>query len=216
MKKIILFGAAVIALASCGGDAKPTVTASDAQQANANTNELVAYKVDSTSSKLTWEGYEGIAIGNPEHYGSIVINNGEINADSTGIKAGKFTINLNTLTVEDIPADSPKNAKLKGHLLDGDFFDTAKFPTASFEITGSAPKGADSVMVTGNLTLKGVAKSISIPVKVTRTDAEIKASSSKFYINRKDWGINYRSEESLGDELIRPEIGIILNVTAKK
>ena len=46
--------------------------------------------------------------------------------------------------------------------------------------------------ITGNLTLKGQAKSISFPAKVSISAEEVTAAGSVI-INRLDWGINYKS-----------------------
>ena len=144
------------------------------------------------------------------------MGSGALQVANGTITGGSFSIPLNSLTVLDIPADKKGNTKLKEHLLNADFFDVAKFPTADFSIMTVAKTVGDSVAITGNLTLKGTAKSVTIPALVKMEKGILTASTSKFYINRKDWGINYRSENSLGDELIRPELGLTINLLAKK
>ena len=51
---------------------------------------------------------------------------------------------------------------LDKHLKTADFFDTAKFPSASFRATGIRLVDRDTAKITGNLTLRGVTKSIEI------------------------------------------------------
>ncbi len=51
-----------------------------------------------------------------------------------------------------------------GHLKTADFFDAAKHPTLTFKST-KVEKAKDGYVVTGDLTIKGKTKSISIPFK---------------------------------------------------
>lgn len=51
-------------------------------------------------------------------------------------------------------------AKLDEHLMKPDFFDAAKFPTATFVSTSVKPEGATGAEITGNLTLHGVTKPV--------------------------------------------------------
>jgi polyisoprenoid-binding protein YceI len=51
-----------------------------------------------------------------------------------------------------------------GHLQGEDFFDTAKFPTATFKSTKVVFEGDKPKTVEGNLTIKGVTKSVTLTV----------------------------------------------------
>jgi polyisoprenoid-binding protein YceI len=53
-------------------------------------------------------------------------------------------------------------AKLDEHLMKPDFFDVAKFPTATFASTSVKPTGPTSADITGNLTIKGVTKPVTL------------------------------------------------------
>lgn len=55
-------------------------------------------------------------------------------------------------------------AKLNEHLKTPDFFDTAKFPSASFKSTKVAVTGPTTGTVTGDLTLHGVTKPVTLDV----------------------------------------------------
>lgn len=216
MKNILFVSAfAATLFSACGNDPKPTVQAGEAQTVPVDTSAGV-FRADLAESTVRWEGYEGFSVGNPEHFGKVPVAGGEVRVKEGVITGGRMVIDIQGLTVEDIAPDSPKNAKLRGHLINEDFFDTAKFPQGIFEIINTSPAPGDSVLIKGNLTLKGVTKSISFPVKALVSEEQVAVSAKKFYINRKDWGINYRSEESLGDEMIRPEIGIEFSIVAKR
>jgi len=52
--------------------------------------------------------------------------------------------------------------KLDGELTSADWFDAAKFPTITFTSTKVTPTGPDSATITGDLTLHGVTKPITL------------------------------------------------------
>jgi polyisoprenoid-binding protein YceI len=70
--------------------------------------------------------------------------------------------------------------------------ETAKYPEITFrstEVKGAMKNGAFEVDITGDLTLQGVTKRITIPATVTVNDDTIRAKG-EFRINRKKWGVN--------------------------
>ena len=97
--------------------------------------------------------------------------------------------------------------KLTKHLKSPDFFDVAKFPTATFRST-EIKKDGDSHMVTGDLTLHGVTKRVSFPATIKVTDGAVNANA-EFSINRHDFGISY---PGMKDDLIRDLVVIKLGV----
>lgn len=221
MKRIFLFLAAgSIAFASCQDAPKADkAEATDAQTvttpATGNT-----YKADAAASKIEFIGTKPVG----KHHGTFNLKDGSITAENNAITGGKFVIDITSLKADD--QDSTGNAKLAGHLASPDFFDAAKFPEATFEITGVKAgidtAGGNKVLmadathtVTGNLTLKGVSKSISFPAKVAMSDASI-TTDANFNIDRTQWNLNYGNDKGLGDKFIRPEVNLTLHVLANK
>ena len=99
--------------------------------------------------------------------------------------------------------------KLDGHLKSPDFFDVAKFPTATFVSTAIIGGAGDAAhTVTGTLDLHGVKKQISFPVKLDISDTALKANAT-FSINRKDFGIVF---PGMPDDLIRDDVVIKITV----
>lgn len=97
------------------------------------------------------------------------------------LKAISLDIDANSLTTE--------FDKLTTHLKSPDFFEVRRYPTAKFEST-KITSGSAGTQITGQLTLHGVTKEITIPAKVEVTDAGLNLKS-EFTINRLDFGINY-------------------------
>ncbi len=108
--------------------------------------------------------------------------------------------------------------KLTGHLKSPDFFDVAKFPKSTFESTEIKPGSSDAKAkdathtVSGNLTLHGVTKSIQFPAKIAVT-SDAATLNSEFFLNRKDFGINY---PGMANDLIRDEVVLKLAIRAAK
>jgi len=104
---------------------------------------------------------------------------------------------------------------LTKHLQTGDFFETEKFPKASFTSTKIEPdsaKGADNYTVTGDLELRGQKKAVTFPatIKVTPEAVDVDA---EFAINRKDFGIVYAGK---ADDLIRDDVVIKLDLNSQR
>lgn len=88
------------------------------------------------------------------------------------------------------------SAKLTEHLKGADFFDAAKFPTGRFQSTAVQASGTDAT-ITGNLTLKGVTKRVTLKAKFTgagkgpMNQLETVAFEATTTIKRSDFGISY-------------------------
>jgi len=141
--------------------------------------------------------------------GTIVIK------DSTLVDA-HLVIDILSLTNMSKNKEKP-NDKLVKHLLSDDFLSAEKYPTATFEMTGSN-NGTFKLKVEGLLTIKGVSKPISFHTSLIESDGELVVGGS-FVINRTDFGINYNSGSifsDLGDEVIEDEVPVAFNIKANK
>lgn len=212
MKKAIFLFSAVAALATACNNAPEgdAATTSDAQTAATGTG--ASFTIDTNSSVVEWLGTKPVG----QHNGTLKISNGEFSIADGNITAGKFTIDINSLTDHDLEGEM--KGKLEGHLKSADFFDAEKFPTASFEVTKVEAVNGDSSAthhISGNLTLKDSTKNVSFPAHVTVADNAVKATAN-FNIDRTQWGMYWGSDKSLGDKFIRPEVNIKLNINANK
>lgn len=95
---------------------------------------------------------------------------------------------------------------LDKHLKTADFLDTAKFPTAQFRATAIQLVDRDTAKITGNLTLRGVTKTVVIEADfnqagVNPVDKQYSLGfDGEAKIKRSDFGINY-GLPLLGDEV---------------
>lgn len=226
----ILFVAALL-ISSCGSSPESdTAQTGEAQEKTAmqaqTETESVVYPVQLEASQIDWVGSKKVG---GRHTGFIKLKSGELYVKDNQIVGGRFVIDMNTITVTDIPADKPDNAKLTGHLKSADFFEVETYPEASFEITSitnwdpTRERGkldpefsiADPTHeITGNLKMKDVTKSISFPAKVVMNDGSITANA-RFNINRYDWNVNFRKGETVEDKIINAEINIGIQLQAQ-
>jgi polyisoprenoid-binding protein YceI len=92
-------------------------------------------------------------------YGRFNEFSGEFSYDEAKPEASKIFVDINTTSLDSNHAERDK------HLRSKDFLDTDKFPTAKFVSTAYKPTGAKTAQLTGDLTLHGVTKSITIDVE---------------------------------------------------
>ena len=126
--------------------------------------------------------------------GSLVLNDADVTKSSVNMTIDVTTVDTGV---------SARDADLKG----ANFFDVARFPTATFVSTGVAKSGS-GLTVNGNLTLHGVTKPVALEVDgptgpITGMDKKQHAGySATTTIDRTAFGIGSRFPASmLGDEV---------------
>jgi polyisoprenoid-binding protein YceI len=91
------------------------------------------------------------------------------------------------------------------------FFDVAKYPTLTFKSSSVAGSG-NTLQVTGDLTMHGVTKRITVPVKVLATmpfrNGEKAGFSTAFTVDRKDYGVTWNKALDQGGTLLGDEVTI--------
>lgn len=154
-----------------------------------------------------------------KHNGTVNLSQAELGLEDGTLVSGNFTIDLSTLVNADLTAETGK-ADLEGHLKSADFFDVENHPNATFVITRVEPATAAGVThnVTGDLTIKGISRSVTIPAEVFVEDNILRIKTPDFVINRTEWDLKYGSGTigTLQDKLIYDEVGLAINLTAVK
>lgn len=179
----------------------------------ASPSQAELYILDTQASELMWLEKKL----NGSHNGALSLKSGKLNLEDHKITGGDFEINMDSITVLDIE-DSEKNAKLVGHLKSDDFFSVAKHPSARFMITKVEEKTPQQVEVTGNLTIKGITRAVTIPAQITQQGDVLQAKGA-VELDRTQWDVRYGSGKffkGLGDRLIKDEFELKLNLIAKK
>ena len=206
---ILLISASVFVI-SCGKD-KPVTSESNEILTS---NEGQIYVVDTMNSKAEWKGFKVVKSDNTSHIGTLKFESGEVTVKDNKLESGQFVIDMNSITNEDLK-DNESNSKLIGHLKSADFFETEKFPTASFEITkiSEGASGSDyNTVLDGNLTLKGITKPATFNANVKLRDGELSIATEPKDINRDEFGIKFQMPAAEG--LIKNEINVQMKVKA--
>ncbi len=96
-------------------------------------------------------------------------------------------------------------AGLQKHLLKDDFFAAETYPTATFASTDIRSKGSNQYRVTGDLTIKGITKSITFDAEIT--DEYLTAH---YDLSRQEFGIGNDSYgKKLLEEMVPVEIKLV-------
>ena len=102
------------------------------------------------------------------------------------------------------------NERLTGHLKSADFFEVETYPTATFASTEIMAADEGGYLVTGNLDLHGVVKSISFPAQIEVGPDSVTATA-EFSIMRFDFDVVFPGRP---DDLIRDEVVIKFDIVA--
>ncbi len=128
---------------------------------------------------------------------------GSVRLDPAALAQGAVSITIQTDSVD------TDHEKRDAHLRSPDFFNTAEFPTITFESTKVEPTGEKTARVQGNLTMLGVTKPVTLDMTFNRVGPHpspqmagvmVAGFSGRTQINRSDFGMTGMIP-SLGDEV---------------
>ena len=204
----ILLGSLV--LTAC---AKEKPLTSETTEVSTSTDGAV-YEIDTLNSRIEWKGYKVVKSEQSSHFGTINFESGQLTVKDNMLESGNFVVDMNSLTSVDLKDDAEQLNKLNGHLKSGDFFETEKFPTASYEITKVSPAEAGdyNTVLDGNLTIKGITKPVQFNANVSVKDGEVSVATEPKDIKREDFGVKFQLPVANG--LIKDEVNLQILIKA--
>lgn len=218
MKKLIYLPIVLALLfTACKTENKQKETKNEVVEANVKTVTTLngtTHFADVNASQVVWKGFKPTG----SHDGILLLKNGEIEFNEGNLKQAYFEIDMNSIECKDMPADDENNQKLVGHLKSADFFNVEEFPSASFKLTSQKTDEKGQLLLTGDLTVKEITKSISFPASLNEDGQVITLVSAPFNINRTDYGIKYKSKnffKDLKDKFINDEFEVSFDVALK-
>lgn len=113
----------------------------------------------------------------------------------------------------DVNSINTKNEQRDGHLKSPDFFDSATYPKMSF-VSTSVKKTSDyELLVTGNLTMRGIRKEITLNVLYNGTVAgfggnQVAGFEIRTKLNRFDFGLQWSALTETGGVVVSNEVKI--------
>ncbi len=132
----------------------------------------------------------------------------------TSSKADWTDLNANvTIDVKSITTD---NDMRDNHLKSDDFFNAEKFPVITFKSKGVKMIEKNKYVMSGDLTIRDVTKSVEIPVvyggTVTDPWGNVKAGfKATGKINRKEFNLMYKNAAATGEAVVSDDINFTID-----
>lgn len=177
----------------------------------------VVYQLDVKKSKLFWKAPKN------RHNGLILFNSGTLsNFTAGGPTRGTFGINMNSMrSTDEASAAGRKNVDDK--LRSEDFFAVSRYPTATMLVKQILPEQNPAIYkVSGELTIKGVTKSLEFTIIMKQNGNTIIATANT-NISRQKWNINHQPQPTswdffarMKDNLVDDDISVSLELVFTK
>lgn len=175
----------------------------------AATDTLTTWNIDPAHSHAEFK-VRHMMISNVK--GSFSGISGVLNLDETDPAGSSITasVPLSTLSTGDPQRD--------GHLKSPDFFDAEKFPQLSFKSLAVDKLAEGEGVVSGELTIHGVTKTVHFNVEGPTAPGKDPWGSTRIgiaattKINRKDFGLTWNSPLETGGVLVGEEVSLALDV----
>ena len=124
------------------------------------------------------------------------------------------------VTIDAASVNSGDDAR-DDHLRSPDFLDVEQFPTITFRSTDVRLEADGSAKVTGDLTVKGVTRPVTLDVEFDGAQPDPWGGqrlgfSASTEINREDWGLTWNVALETGGVLVGKKIRLEFNVEAVK
>jgi polyisoprenoid-binding protein YceI len=135
--------------------------------------------------------------------------------DGTDLAASTVTLTIQAASID------TRNAQRDAHLRSNDFLAMEEFPTITFTSTGFTITGPTSLEVTGDLTIKGVTNSVTVPFEfegaATDPFGNLRVGfEGSVSINRQDYGVTWNAALETGGVLVSDKIVLEFEVSAIK
>lgn len=162
-------------------------------------------EVKVSESKVTWKGYKVTG----SHEGTINLKSGHLEMKGKKLTGGEFVIDMTSISCSDLQAGQGKE-KLEGHLQSADFFGVENNPTSKLVFTSVKAMNDSSYTVTGDLTIKGITKPVTLVVSMFENKA-----SATMKVDRTKFDIKYGSGsffDNLGDKAIYDDFDLVVDL----
>ncbi len=168
------------------------------------------YKIDPAHSEVGF-GIRHMAISTV--HGRFSIAEGLVKLDEADPSKDAVVATINVASVD---TGTPQR---DAHLKSPDFFDTAKYPTATFKST-SVRKAGDGYDVVGDLTLHGVTKPVTLHMEAPSKEQVgmdkkgHRGFSAAATIHRQDFGLTWNGTLSSGDNMLGDDVKMTFEIEA--
>jgi polyisoprenoid-binding protein YceI len=140
--------------------------------------------------------------------------------EGNAVVAADVAASSANLTIQVASIDT-RNEQRDGHLKSNDFLAIDEFPTVTFVSTGVAATGPTTLELTGDLTVRGVTNSVTIPFEFEGAAVDpygnLRAGfEGSVTISRKDYGVTWNAALETGGVLVSDKIVLEFEISAIK
>jgi hypothetical protein len=143
-------------------------------------NDTLLYRVDVDQSLLKWRA--------DNHWGTLKFKSGIVGVAEGELTKANFTMIMDSVRNSDIDYDLMRSV-LENTIKSQELLHAGKFPFSFFDLCCTEKLASDSLMLKGDLTLKGIPACISFKSYVKWDDQIFEAQTDTISIDRTDWGI---------------------------
>ncbi len=121
----------------------------------------------------------------------------------------------------DVASITTGNEQRDGHLKSADFFDAENFPKLTFTSTSMKKTGDDSYELTGDLTIRGVTKPVTLKAEYggqmqdfygqTKAGFEVNGT-----VKRKEFGLSWDAVTEAGGVVVSDDVRLVMNIQVTK
>ena len=167
------------------------------------------FQIDKTHSEATFQVRHLIS----KVRGRFTDFEGTVSIDAASPERSSVNVSIKAATIDTSTADRD------AHLRSDDFFAVEKYPALTFTSTRVTKKTEELYEVTGTLTIRGVAKDVTLPVTFLGAAKdpwgnERVGFETEIAINRKDFGLTWNAALETGGFLVGDEVKISASVQA--
>lgn len=183
------------------------------QTATATTAELTGdYGIDPTHSRIGFSARHAMVTKVRGEFTKFE-GDGHFDAEDPALSAIHVVIEAESIDTKSEDRDA--------HLRSNDFLAMAEHPEIDFTSTAIQPSGSGVYEVTGDLTLRGVRRSVTFDMELTGAAIDPYGNQrigleGSLVINRKDWGVNWNASLEAGGVLVSEKVTIEFDVSAIK
>jgi polyisoprenoid-binding protein YceI len=166
------------------------------------------YKIDAGHSSIGFSVRHLVS----KTYGRFNKFNGSITMDAADPKSAVVDL---TIEAGSINTDHEKR---DGHLKSADFFGVDSFPQITFRSTEVRPADAESGTLVGDLTMKGITKSVELQYTILGMlsgGSKMLGVEATGTINRKDFNVLWNRDLDDGKTVLGDEVAITIAIEAK-
>lgn len=174
-----------------------------------DTTQPTAYTLDAVHSSASFKARHMMVSNVRGHFNSI---SGSLTFDRASPANSQVEATIETDSIDTAQPDRD------AHVKSADFLDAAQYPTITFRSTHVTPKGPGEASVTGDLTIHGVTKQITLEVEgggqeINDGHGNLRIGfSSDVKISRKEFGLTFNPALETGGVLVGDEITVSLEV----